>query len=163
MPKLNIRQQKFVLEYVKDQNATQAAIRAGYSAKTAQAIGSENLTKPMIAAEIQARIGKVLDKLEVSVERVLKERARLAFFDPRKFFDADGNLIPIHQLDDDSAAVVAGMEIDTVGPKDKPIVRTAKIKLSDKDKSLTALEKHLGMYSDDDKGSSPLNIIINLG
>ena len=45
-------------------------------------------------------------------ERTLKEVARLAYADPRKLYDKDGNLIPIHQLDDDTAATVASIEVE---------------------------------------------------
>jgi len=50
---LNPKQKRFCTEYIIDSNGTQAAIRAGYSKKTAQAIAAENLTKPLISAEIE--------------------------------------------------------------------------------------------------------------
>lgn len=81
MPKaaaLTPKQAAFVLEYLKDGNATQAAIRAGYSARTAQAIGAENLTKPLIAAALAAAQTKVAAKTETEAEwvrRRLKEEA----------------------------------------------------------------------------------------
>ena len=71
MSKLTPKQEKFCREYIIDLNATQAAIRAGYSKKTAQEIGSENLSKPMIAnflAQLQAPITK---KALVDAEYVL--------------------------------------------------------------------------------------------
>jgi phage terminase small subunit len=72
---LNPKQQRFVDEYLIDLNATQAAIRAGYSERTARAIGAENLTKPDIAAAIDAKRMKVAEKAELSVAWVL-ERLR---------------------------------------------------------------------------------------
>lgn len=80
--KLTAKQERFVAEYLIDLNATQAAIRAGYSAKTAKSIGQENLTKPDVAAEIAKRQAKVADKLELSAEKVLRELEYLAFYDP---------------------------------------------------------------------------------
>lgn len=79
-PGLTPKQQRFVDEYLIDLNATQAAIRAGYSQKTAGAIGSENLTKPEIAAAIAAKQQVraeatelneqwVIDRLRENVER----------------------------------------------------------------------------------------------
>lgn len=56
---LSRREQRFVVEYIVDGNATQAAIRAGYSARTARSIGSENLTKPDIAAAVRQALGEV--------------------------------------------------------------------------------------------------------
>lgn len=71
--KLTPKQQRFVDEYLIDLNATQAAIRAGYSEKTAKEIGCENLSKPHIAAEIEKARQKTANKLEITRERVLAE------------------------------------------------------------------------------------------
>lgn len=73
MATLNPKQARFVAEYLIDSNATQAAIRAGYSAKTAGVIGCENLAKPNIAAAIKAKQGTILDRLGISAESVLAE------------------------------------------------------------------------------------------
>ena len=77
--KLTDKQKLFVTEYLIDLNATQATIRAGYSQKTAQRIGSELLSKPLIQAEIQKRQGKIQAKLEISQERIIQELASIAF------------------------------------------------------------------------------------
>src|SRR5213079_2027770 len=95
------------------------------------------MQNPAVKAELEKRMGKVLSKLEITAERVLLERARLAFLDPRKLVDAKGKALGLHQLDDDTAAAVAGFEVERG--------RVAKIKLLDKGASLTALEKHLGL------------------
>lgn len=71
-PKLTPKQALFCKEYLVDLNATQAAIRAGYSKRTAQRIGSENLSKPLIAAEIQRLMDKRSEKVEISSDWVLK-------------------------------------------------------------------------------------------
>lgn len=70
---LNPKQQRFVAEYLKDLNATQAAIRAGYSAKTAAVIGCENLTKPNIAAAIAKGQQKIAEKLEICAEDLIRD------------------------------------------------------------------------------------------
>ncbi len=70
---MNSKQQRFVEEYLVDHNATQAAIRAGYSEKTASSIGHENLRKPEIAAAIAAEQARLRRKVEVSVERLTEE------------------------------------------------------------------------------------------
>ena len=78
MSELKGKQAQFVLEYLKDRNATQAAIRAGYSAKTAGQIGDENLKKPKIRAAVDAATAKVAEKTETEAEwvrRRLKEEA----------------------------------------------------------------------------------------
>lgn len=70
-PKLTAKQEMFVAEYLIDLNATQAAIRAGYSAKTANVIGPENLAKPCIAKAIQEAMDKRSQKIEITAEYVL--------------------------------------------------------------------------------------------
>lgn len=71
-PKLTIKQKRFVEEYLIDFNATQACIRAGYSEHTAQAIGTENLTKPLIKAEIDRHIKSLEESALVTKEMVIK-------------------------------------------------------------------------------------------
>ncbi|KAF7958224.1 hypothetical protein AWV80_01245 [Cupriavidus sp. UYMU48A] len=151
---LNDKMKRFVAEYLIDQNALQACIRAGYSANSARVHSNRLMQNPNVKAAIEAKIGKVLNKLEITAERVLMERARLAFLDPRKLVDAKGKPLGIHQMDEDTAAAVAGFETERG--------RITKIKLADKGASLTALEKHLGLYKDGDGDSSPLHIHLHL-
>ena len=160
---LTAKQLRFVSEYLIDSNATQAAIRAGYSPKTAEQQGYRLLTKVQVKEAVAAHTSKILNNLEVTAERVLKERARLAFLDPRKFFDAKGKPLSIHELDDDTAAAVAGFEFETVKVGKRMETRLARMKITGKDPSLTALEKHLGLYKDDTGAAPPFNIHIHLG
>ena len=114
-PKLNARQSLFVAEYLKDKNATQAAIRAGYSQKTAGQIGHELLKKPEIANFVQVSEDQMLAKVHqetgISLERTLREIGRIAYFDPRKMFAPDGRPLAITELDDDTAAVINGLDV----------------------------------------------------
>lgn len=84
---LSPKQQRFVAEYLVDLNATQAAIRAGYSAKTASSIGQENLTKPEIAAAVAAGQATVARKLGISAERVVDEAWQIVIADPRELVE----------------------------------------------------------------------------
>ena len=88
MARLNNRQQRFVDEYMVDFNATQAAIRAGYSVKTAGKIGSENLKKPDISRAVEKRRAELSRRTGISVERVLalqqKKQQRKPRSRPRK-------------------------------------------------------------------------------
>ena len=93
---MNERQQRFCEEYIIDHNATQAAIRAGYSAKTAKSIGSENLTKPDIAEKIQ-ELGEAIPKKDTiaTAEEVLEYLTsvmRGKVFDQAVKRDEDGKL-----------------------------------------------------------------------
>ena len=145
---LNRRQALFVAEYLKDLNATQAALRAEYSAKTAHKIGSENLQKPAIQEAISEAMNARSKRTEITADRVLIELGRLAFLDIRKAFNADGSLKPIHELDDDTAAAIAGIEVSETHGGDSAAGTLKKIKLSDKRASLELCGRHLQMFVD---------------
>lgn len=81
MSKLTNKQERFIEEYLIDLNATQAAIRAGYSEKTAKSIGQENLTKPDIQECIQKRMDDQSARTEITGDRVLKALADIAYTD----------------------------------------------------------------------------------
>lgn len=145
---LTPKQSAFVREYLVDLNATQAAIRAGYSAKNAGKIGPELLGKTRIQAEIQIGMDKRAQRNDITADRVLKEIARLAFFDPRRLLNGDGTPKAIHELDDDTAAAVAGIDIVTKGNEDLGYADVMKIKLADKSKNLELLGRHLKLFTD---------------
>lgn len=165
MKKLTPKQERFINEYLIDLNGAQAAIRAGYSKKTAKVIAAENLTKPYIQQAIEKKQKKLRNKIEVTQERVLKELARLAFNDVRKFWDEKGNLKDIKDLDDDAAAAIAGMDIEDIyegAGQDRIYAgKVRKVKLSNKISALDMLSKHLGLYEVDNeqKGPSVITVI----
>lgn len=169
VPGLTRKQALFALAYLKDPtNATKAAIAAGCPPAGAHVAASRMLKLPKVAAFIAHKTAKVLKPLEISTERILLERARLAFFNPKSLFDEEGKPIPLHQLDDDTAAAIAGLKVrreKTIGDDGEQATLEADVieyKLADKNASLTALEKINGMYKDEDKGEGALNIVINL-
>lgn len=136
-----------------DSNATQAAIRAGYSEKTAYSIGDENLKKPEIQKFISEKQAALSKKADITVERVLAEYAKIGFFDIRKAFDDEGKMKPIHELDDDTAGGIAGIEvyeeIESVGEETFKAGQTKKIKISDKRSALDSICKVLGFNAPD--------------
>lgn len=148
MKKLTPKQQAFVAEYLVDLNATQAAIRAGYSAKTAEQQASRLLSHVKVAEAIAERMKERASRTEITQDRVLKEYARLAFFDPRKLFDSTGRPKAIHELDDDTAAVVAGLDVVNVGNAELGEGEVLKFKLADKKGALDSVARHLGMFND---------------
>ncbi len=91
-------------------------------------------------------MGKSLAKLEITVERVLNEIARLAFADIRNCFNADGTLKPLHELDDDTAAALVGMDVIEIENDGTTRVVAKKFKFADKKGSLELLGKHLKMF-----------------
>lgn len=146
---LTPKQEAFCQEYLVDLNATQAAIRAGYSEKTAREQGCQNLTKLNVQERVAELMAKREKRTQINQDRVLQEYARLAFLDPRKFFDENGNLINVSDLDDDTAAALAGLEITTERDKEsEDLSFTKKIKLIDKKGALDSIARHLGMFND---------------
>src|SRR5262245_5366904 len=108
---LTPKQERFVAEYLVDLNATQAAIRAGYSAQTANRIASENLSKPDIAEAIAKGKARQLEKAELTAVQTLEAIRRQVCGDVRRLFDAQGQLKPITELSADDAALIAGFEV----------------------------------------------------
>lgn len=144
--KLTPKQERFVEEYLTDLNATQAAIRAGYSKKTAGWIGPQLIGKSHISDAISARRDALSKKINVTHERILTEMARLAFFDIRNMMDDEGKPIPIYKLSDDAAAAINGIDIVTVGNTEVGIGQIMKYKIPDKNKALENLAKILGHF-----------------
>jgi phage terminase small subunit len=91
------RQQRFISEYLNDFNATAAAIRAGYSVATARQMGSENLSKPDIRAEIQMRLAAREERSAFRREMLIDRLVQELDADVADLFDAAGNLLPIQQ------------------------------------------------------------------
>lgn len=154
MPKrpLPPKQLRFVQEYLLDLNATQAAIRAGYSAKTADVTGPRLLGNAGVRAAVDAALAKRAERLEVKQDTILRELLRIGLVDIRKAFDADGNLLPIHQLPEDVARALSGVEVDELfdgqGEHRKSIGVTRKVKFWDKPKALELLGKHVRLFAD---------------
>lgn len=158
---MNARQERFVAEYLIDLNATQAAIRAGYSAKTAQQIGSENLSKPVIAAAIAAGQAKAADKAGVTAERIVTELAKLGFSNMQDYMKstADGDpYLDFSNLTRDQAAALSEVTVEDFkdGRSDQREVRRVKFKLADKRAALVDLGKHLGMFIDRSENKTTL-------
>ena len=148
MSKLTPKQSRFVDEYLLDLNASAAALRAGYSKKTAYSIGHANLKKVEIEKAISERRENASERTKVTLDQVVREAARLALFDPRKLFNANGTPIAIQDLDDDTAACIAGLDVVNMGSGDQ-IGQVLKYKLAPKGQAIDTLMKHLGGYEKD--------------
>lgn len=147
-PTLNPRQQLFAREYLVDLNATQAAIRAGYSKRSASSIAERLLKKPEIRRRVQAGMDRRAKRLEISADDVLKGLARVAFADMRQLFDAEGELLSPHQWPDDVAAAIAGADFVTASKGEGAVEQVAKIKANDRLRALELLGKHLVLFQD---------------
>lgn len=156
------RRKLFVEAYLTNGgNASQAAVAAGFSVKTAGAAGSRLLKHVEVLTLIQQRRKVVIEKMELTTERTLREIARLAYVDPRKFFHADGRPKEITELDDDTAAALAGMEVTEewsgTGADRVQTGVTKKYKLADKNAALEKAMKHLGEYEADNRQRNPIH------
>lgn len=146
---LTPKQQRFVDEYLVDLNATQAAIRAGYSKKTARVQGCRLLTYAAVAKAIEAGRAVQAETAIVTREQVLRELKRIGMSDIRKLYDETGRLKKVTELDDDTAAAVSSVEFEEVDRAE--IGRTVKIKCFDKTKALETLGRHLGLWKDPER------------
>lgn len=140
---LNPKQIAFVQAYLVDQNATQAAISAGYSKKTAHSQGPRLLEHVGIKKAIQEEFDKRAVRVQVTADDVLRELKRLAFVDFSKAYDSKGELLPVNKMPEDVRRAIAG--IDLVSRRG---IKTKKVKFYDKAKSLEMLGRHLKLFTD---------------
>ena len=152
---LTPKQQRFVDEYILDLNATQAAIRAGYSEKGATVRGAELLANRNVAAVIEAAKQRREKRTEITADRVLEGLAAVAFGDLRTLFSDTGALISPSDLPDAAAKMLAGIEVSTVNRGEGDVEHVAKVKTNDRLKALELLGKHLGMFVDRKELSGP--------
>lgn len=157
------KQKRFAEEYLIDLNATQAAIRAGYSPDTAKEIGCENLTKPNIRACIDREMAERSKRTGVNADRVVQELAKIAFVNAVDVIDTETATVKEDALPEDTAAIQS-VKVKTFG--EDGLER--EIKMSDKLKALELLGKHMGMFKDKvelsgvlDTEKSKLNDLIN--
>lgn len=164
MAGLTPKQRKFVSEYLVDLNATQAAIRAGFSQKTARAQGQRLLTNVYIANAIAAAQAKREKRTEITQDRVVQELARIAFGNSRSVMSwGPGGLVlrNSNDLNEDEAALVS--EVRETTTKDGGSMA---LKTHDKLKALELLGKHLGMFEkkpEDPAGSEECGVLVTPG
>lgn len=145
------KQERFIAEYRKDLNATQAAIRAGYSAKTAEQQGPRLLGNVEIAKVLAQQTQKALGKIEVTADRAIKEAASLAFSDLAAFYDDKGDIRPMSEWTPEMRAAVQSLETldrDITPGERGPAAKVHRLKLWDKPKNLEMLFKHLNLLTE---------------
>jgi phage terminase small subunit len=155
---LTDRQKLFCKEYIVDLNATQAAIRAGYSVKTATEMGYENLSKPHIHDYVMSQVRERMEKVDITAEKVLYEIAKLAFSNIDDYMTVDEEglaYVDLSKMTRDQAAAVTEITVDSYfdtelasGDDKGKRVKKTKLKLADKKASLELLGKYLKLFSD---------------
>lgn len=161
MARLTEKQKRFVEEYLVDLNATQAAIRAGYSERTADRIGPELLGKTCVSAEIQRAIQARQKRTEITQDMVLRELMKVAFSNGSDFAKVVSKTVPVQTIGDDGSICdamdrvqsVELIDTDEIAPDKRAAIAGIKqgkfgIEVSsyDKVKALELLGKHLGMF-----------------
>lgn len=149
--KITPRVEIFINEYLVDFNVSRASRAAGYKHVSS---GFFLLKKPTIAAEINRRKQKRLKNLDITGDRVLAEIARCAFFDLRKFYNPDGTLKKITELDDDTAPALAGLKVIERKPKGRAKASAVEkeYKLSNRLGALEMLGRYLNLFDQKPKG-----------
>ncbi len=152
------KQKLFVEEYLIDLNATQAAIRAGYSAGTAYSIGQENLTKPEIKFAVDKALAERSKRTGINADRVLTELAKLAFMNPADVVNfSDGSVKKGAERDD--LACIQSVKVKTSYSDNGESVEK-EVKMYDKKSALELLGKHLGIFNDKLKIEGSIPVVI---
>lgn len=166
---LTPKQERFVAEYLIDLNATQAAIRAGYSIKTADQQAHQLLKKTSVAKAIEAAQAARAARTEITQDMVLRELAKLGFANMQDYMSItkDGEpFADLSKLNRDQAAAITEFTVEdfTEGRGDDARdVRRVKFKLADKRAALVDIGKHIGMFKEKveltGKDSGPIETI----
>ena len=157
---MNAKQQRFVAEYLKDLNATQAAARAGYSAKTAEQQGWRLLRNAGIAAAVAKGQEKHLESARLTATGTLEAIRRQVHGDIRALFDDKGNHKSIKDLTAEEASLIAGYEIIVknaaagAGHTDTVL----KLRLKDQSRYVEMAAKHFGLLTEKIEHSGGLEI-----
>lgn len=150
MAKLTEKQKRFCDEYLIDLNATQAAIRAGYSEKTAYRTGADNLKKPQIRKYITERQSTIQRRTEITQDKVVAELAKIGFANVTDFLSVINGRVLIkstQEMEKDKIGAISGIKSGMNG---------IEVKLNDKVKALELLGKHLGMFDKSDNNEDAL-------
>ena len=134
-PTLTFRQERFVLEYLKDQNASAAAARAGYTAQNMASQGNELMSNPAVRERVRREMQDLLAELRVSALELMKQRARAAFFRCDRLFREGWEPLTLQELDEET---LKALEVTTVLRKSGLVTR---VKQPCRDKALRALER----------------------
>ncbi len=156
---LTQRQKRFVAEYMIDFNATQAAIRAGYSKAAAHVLGNEALKEPRIAEAVRKAADAINKRSEASAEKVIRELSKIAFSNVKDVLRWDGRsitVLPSTEIPDDVAACIASVQEQKDG--------SIKVTFHDKVRALEQLGKHFGLYEQptDADTNRPINVFVGI-
>lgn len=158
--KLNGKHEVYVLARMAGANQTQAAIAAGFAARSARQRGLELERDPLIAARLKYLLAEKFKALHMEVDEILARTAMIARADPRALYDESGRLRPIHELTPEEAAAIAGLESAEAfegGGKDRvKVADIRKVRLRDPLPALRLLAEHKKLVRAPDDGMNAL-------
>jgi phage terminase small subunit len=138
---LSPRAKRFITEYLLDHNGTQAAIRAGYAPSGARALASKMLSNVVVAEAVRDAEAEILKSNQVTIARIVRELALIAFLDPADILDDNGRVLPLNSMPPEIRRGLAAVEI-VESPNG-----TRKFRLGGKLAALVALGKHMTMFT----------------
>ena len=155
MKKLTSKQDLFCREYIVDRNATQAAIRAGYSEKTAASIGAENLKKPHIAKRIIELTAELLESVKIDAAYVLDRLVEMDQLDPVDIVNDDGSIKAIKDWPKPWRTSISAFDVAEIASANSESLNGVlkKVKWPDKIKVLELIGKHTEVQSFRDRVS----------
>jgi phage terminase small subunit len=148
------KQKLFVQEYLVDLNATQAAIRAGYSEATAYSQGQRLLKNVEIANMIDEAMKERETRTQVTADMVIAELAKIGFHNVQDFVNGGNSILELKHLDANKTAAVSAVK--TTLKADGDLV--SEVKFHDKVAALEKLGKHLGIFERDNKQKTEITI-----
>lgn len=153
---LTPKQARFCEEYLIDLNATQAAVRAGYSKKTANVIGPENLAKPCIASRIAEAQSERTGRTQITADYVLERLHQIESLDLTECFDENGHLLPINAMPEKFRCSIGGVDVSVfktkVGEEITVEEFTKKLKIENRTKALELMGKHVNVKAFEKEG-----------
>lgn len=156
---LNEKQKRFCEEYLIDLNATQAAIRAGYSVNRASEMGYQLLQKTTVQNEISKEMAERSKRTGVNQDRIVQELARLAFCKITDVADRNGGIK--ENASEDDLACIETIKVKRSKTDNGSLCEEREVKISSKVKALELLGKHLGMWNDKVDINMTLPIVIS--
>lgn len=155
---LKPREQRFVREYVVDQNGAESARKAGYPVRSARVQASELLTRPNIQRAVEAANEEWLRRAEISTSRVARDISTAANLDVSEFLDKDGNILPLKQMPPHVRRCIVSIEVvkRNLTAGDGQVDEVLKIRLIDKARMHEILAKATGLIQGEGQEATPV-------
>jgi phage terminase small subunit len=150
LPEFTKRNEAFITEYLIDMNGTQAAIRAGYSEKSAETQASRLLRNDKVKRKIKELQDKRAEKVGITAERVLQELALIGFSNIQDYLDDKNHIGELTKLDEVKAKAIGSVKVSVIETKQGTYTET-QFKLHDKLSALEKIAKHIGFFQRDNE------------